>query len=41
MMDDDEFDYCFDCQEDDYWECYCCPFNPANIDNPDYDPMDI
>lgn len=37
----DDYDYCQDCTEEDYWECHCCPRNPANRDNPDYDPMDI
>ena len=39
-MDDIEL-MCADCPEDDPWECQCCPFNPINIDDPDYDPWDI
>lgn len=38
---DDDYDYCDRCEEDDRWECYCCPFNPINIDDPNYDPFDI
>lgn len=39
--DDEDDDWCIDCKEDDPWECACCMFNPANIDNPDYNPFDI
>ncbi len=37
----DDYDWCVDCEEADHWECFCCPFNPNNIDDPDYDPFDI
>lgn len=37
----DDYDWCIECDETDHWECFCCPFNPNNKDDPDYDPFDI